>query len=126
MTTQKSIRKLVHVLCFFVLTALYSTQAYGLTTAEFFKICKGHGATKCSDVPILQAYIGGSLDLLATLVDHSDYMEQLYCVEPEKLYSVELIMAYMEKERASYESANAMNLVIKYFEENGGCDDKNT
>ena len=96
-------------------------QSKALTSSEFFQICEASGQPNCADIPFLQAYIGGSLDLLATLADQTNYLSPIYCTKPEDLFDVGKIFNYMALHKHAYLNDNAMLLVVKYFEEKGGC-----
>lgn len=102
------------------LCSLHSTNALALTMGQFSSICDSASA-KCSEHPILQAYVGGALDLLATLDEETDYLDSLYCKEQKELFDVSAIIRFMHTHREEYASRNAMQLVVRYFEENGGC-----
>lgn len=92
-----------------------------VTVAEFSGICDT-APGGCSEHPILLAYVGGALDLLATLDEETPYMDKLYCRKPGELFDVPAIISFMGSHSEGYETRNAMLLVIRYFEENGGCD----
>lgn len=100
--------------------SLYSTRAPALTAAQFSSICDS-APGECSDHPTLQAYVGGALDLLATLDEETDYLDKLYCKEPKELFDVPAIIRFMQEHREGYAKRNAMLLVVRYFEEKGGC-----
>lgn len=103
-----------------LLLSLHVSSAAALTMDEFSKICRSSPG-KCSDHPILQAYVGGALDLLASLDEKTDYLTKLYCKEPKQLFDVPAIIRFMEQRSAQYASDNAMLLAVRYFEEQGGC-----
>lgn len=98
------------------------TTALPLTTEQFLTICEtapGH----CVEHGVLNAYIGGALDLLATLDEQTPYLETLYCHSPQLLFDVEAIIDFMKAHRDGYEDRNAMLLLVRYFEAHGGCPD---
>lgn len=99
---------------------LHSPNAEALTVEQFSNICDS-AAGKCSDHPTLQAYVGGALDLIATLDEETEYLDTLYCKEPEALFDVPTIIRFMREHREGYAKRNAMLLVVRYFEVNGGC-----
>lgn len=95
-------------------------NAAALTMDQFAAICES-GKGECSSHPILQAYVGGALDLIAMLDEETDYLGKVYCETPSTLFDVPTIIGYMEAHREAYASKNAMLLVIRYLEEEGGC-----
>ncbi len=106
---------------FAVWAGLFSTnQAGALTMPEFMAIC-GSIDGKCEDHPILQAYVGGALDLIAMLDEETEYLATVYCKSPKELFDVGSIIQFMERERVGHGKRNAMLLVIRYLEEQGGC-----
>lgn len=96
-------------------------KAFALTMAQFSQICESTPGD-CGQHPTLQAYVGGALDLLATLNEETKYLNRLYCKAPNSLFDVPAIIHFMQAHRQGYESRNAMLLVVLYFEENGGCE----
>lgn len=100
-----------------------SHSASALTTAEFMQACEAVDLS-CSEHPLLHAYIGGGLDLLATLDEETAYMETLYCGDPKEVFDVPAIIRYMEDKQDEYADRNAMLLLVRYFEERGGCDER--
>lgn len=103
-----------------LLLPLHTYDATALTMKQFSDIC--HSAPgKCSDHPVIQAYVGGALDLLATLDEKTDYLEKLYCKEPKELFDVPAIIRFMEQRKEQYAADNAMLVLVRYFEEEGGC-----
>ena len=98
-----------------------SASVAALTTDEFFAICAS-APVPCHEHPILQAYVGGALDLLATLDEQTAYLGSVYCKDPADLFDVTAIMGFMETQRKDYASRNAMLLVVRYFEHHGGCE----
>ncbi|MEO1078374.1 MAG: hypothetical protein AAFY29_02385 [Pseudomonadota bacterium] len=95
-------------------------DASALTTEDFFRICEMNEAS-CSENPVLNAYVGGALDLIASLDENTDYLQPVYCVDPRTLFKIPMIVAYMEQHREEYAQRNAMMLLIRYLEENGEC-----
>lgn len=94
--------------------------ADALTMDQFIAICDSHPG-ECRDHPILQAYVGGALDLIAMLDEETDHLAKVYCREPSELFDVPAIIDYMVEHRAEYADRNAMLPVIRFLEENGGC-----
>jgi len=95
-------------------------SASALTMNQFVSICESSGRA-CSEHPILNAYVGGALDLIAMLDEETDYLAEVYCKPTKELFKVPEIIRYMEKHAAEYADKNAMLVVIRYFEEQGGC-----
>ena len=95
-------------------------RAEALRVEEFMAICTAAGR-ECAEVPILNAYVGGALDLVAMLHEETEYIEPIYCRDPELLFDVPAIIRYIEARRAGNEDKNAMLLVIRFLEEHGGC-----
>ncbi len=104
-----------------LLLPLYIPCANALTMAQFSGICTSSPG-ECSDNPTIQAYVGGALDLLATLDERTDYMEKLYCKTPKELFDAPTIIRFMEQRSEQHASDNAMLVLIQYMEERGGCD----
>lgn len=105
-----------------LLTALYgfSNTAHALTMAQFSQICTSIKG-ECSEHPLLNAYVGGALDLIAMLDEETDYLAKIYCDKPPNLFDVPRIIRYMQAHSADFAERNAMLVVIRYFEEHGGC-----
>jgi len=108
---------------FILLISLVSIKSIALTTKEFFQICASTEVEHCDQVPILQAYIGGGLDLLSVLDEQTNYLQKIYCTGPESLFDVSKVMKFMKEHEQKYASENAMRVFIRYFEERGGCKD---
>ncbi len=115
---------------FFVTTLIallmqwHAPSATALTMKQFSDICHSTKG-ECSDHPILRPYMGGAFDLLATLDEKTDSLrEKVYCGEPEVLFDVPAIIRFMEERSDEYATDNAMLVLVRYFEERGGCDHK--
>lgn len=104
-----------------LLAHLYAPTASALTMKQFADICQSSPG-ECSDHPILQAYVGGALDLLATLDEKTDYLDTLYCREPKALFDVAAIIRFMSQRTEEFATDNAMLVLVRYFEAQGGCD----
>ncbi len=113
-------RKHLVTLALLGLGTIRSAGVAALTTDEFFAICAS-APVACNEHPILQAYVGGALDLLATLDEQTNYLGTIYCKDPKDLFDVADIMRFMESHREDYAGQNAMLLVVRYFEREGGC-----
>ncbi len=114
-----NVRLLANTLVTLLLT-LHATSTTALTMKQVSDICHS-SPSECSDHPIIQAYVGGALDLLATLDEQTDYLEKVYCKKPKTLFDVPAIIRFMELRSEQYASDNAMLVLVRYFEEHGGC-----
>lgn len=103
-----------------LLLPLYVPSASALTMKQVYDICHSSPG-ECSDHPIIRAYVGGALDLLATLDEQTDYLGKVYCMKPEELFDVSAIIHYMERRGEQSASDNAMLVLVRYLEEHGGC-----
>jgi len=112
-------RFLVTTLVTLILT-LHAPSATALTMKQISDICHSSPG-KCSDHPIVRAYVGGALDLIATLDERTDYLKKVYCKKPKELFDVPAIIRYMEQRSKQYAKDNAMLVLVRYFEEHGGC-----
>ena len=99
---------------------LLSSAASSLSMEQFTAICQSQKRA-CHTYPILQAYVGGALDLIAMLDEETDYLAKVYCKKPAELFDVPKIIRFMEEHQEAYATRNAMLLVIRYLEEKGGC-----
>ena len=102
-----------------VAVLICSSKVSALTISEFKEICES-SQVACKEHPILQAYVGGALDVLAVLDDENQFQENIYCGDNSVLFDFKRIIVFMEQ---SQEKAtdNAMSVLIKYLENNGGC-----
>lgn len=101
--------------------SIYAPNINALTMKQFSEIC--HSSPKeCSNHPVFQAYIGGALDLLATLDERTEYLEKVYCKEPRELFDVPAIIKFMMQQSEEYSQENAMLVLVRYIEVHGGCD----
>jgi hypothetical protein len=55
------------------------------------------------------------------LAERTDYLEQVYCRDPELLFDVSVIIRFMQQRSEQYAADNAMLVLVHYFEEHGGC-----
>lgn len=104
-----------------VASVFLPVPASALNMVEFMAICESRPEMECESYPVLQAYVGGSLDMIAMLDEETDYLADVYCVEPRELFDVSRIIQFMEKHARGHGKKNAMLLVIRYLEEHGGC-----
>jgi len=111
------IRFFFSTLVFFLMQA---PNASALTMKEVYYICQSTPGD-CSENQIVKAYVGGALDLIITLDEKTDYLKKVYCKNPKSLMNVTNIIHYMGKNSNQYADDNAMLVVIRYFEEHGGC-----
>lgn len=105
-----------------LLFVLTPTKASALTVKQFNQICQSTPG-ECSSNGTLQAYVGGALDLLATLNDQTDYLNKLYCKQPKTLFDVPAIINFMQIHSQALDQQNAMLLMVRYFEQKGGCNE---
>jgi len=75
----------------------------------------------CQDHLLLKAYVGGSLDAIAVLSEHTQYLSPFYCKDTSVLFDADKIIDFMVKHNSDYRDKNAMLLVVRYLQENGGC-----
>ena len=103
-----------------LLLTLHATSSTALTMKQVSDMCDSSPG-ECRDHPIIRAYVGGALDLLATLDERTDYLGKVYCKKQKELFDVPAIISFMELRREQYASDNAMLVLVRYFEEHGGC-----
>ncbi len=103
-----------------LLLSLHSPRTLALTMKQVSDICH-LSPGECSDHPIIRAYVGGALDLLATLDERTDYLGKVYCKKPKELFDVSAIIRFMELRSDQYATDNAMLVLVRYFEEYSGC-----
>lgn len=108
--------KVAFLTCLFVL----HDTASALTTEQFGAICDA-GGVACSEHPALNAYVGGALDLIAVLDEQTDYLGDVYCSSPDKLFDVAEIIRYIVSHRDTHADKNAMLLLVRYLEKYGDC-----
>ena len=103
-----------------VAALLLPLRADALRVQEFLAICEQSGRA-CEEIPILQAYIGGALDLVAMLHEETDYIETMYCKDTKILFDVSGIIRFIEANAEGNEEKNAMMMLIRFLETYGGC-----
>lgn len=103
-----------------LLLSLHAPSSTALTMKQLADICHSSSG-ECSELPVIQAYIGGALDLLATLDERTDYLGKVYCKQPKELFNVSTIIRFMQSRSQQYAMDNAMLVLVRYFEEHGGC-----
>ncbi|MEM9388599.1 MAG: hypothetical protein AAGA68_26400 [Pseudomonadota bacterium] len=104
-----------------LLSASLPTTSHALTVAGFKAICEA-ATVACDAHPMLNAYVGGSLDMIATLDERTSFLGEVYCRAPQELFDVAAIIRYVEhKAPRAQANANAMTLVVAYLVEKGGC-----
>ncbi len=98
-----------------------TSKASALSMSGFESICNSR-PVKCKDHPILQAYVGGALDLVATLDEKTNYLEPFFCKTTASLYDVNKIITFMELHYDDYRDQNAMLVLVKYLKQHGRCE----
>lgn len=99
---------------------LHAPNTLALTMKQVSDICHSFSG-ECSAHPIIRAYVGGALDLLATLDEQTDYLGKVYCKKPKELFDVPVIIRVMEQGGEQYATDNAMLVLVRYLEEHGSC-----
>ncbi len=103
------------------LSVLPTAEVSALTIDQFQSICRDY-QENCDQHPTIQAYVGGALDLFATLNENPAYLAEINCAESRKLYNVKKIIEHMQRADVSNGNTNAMTVFIHYFEINKPCD----
>jgi hypothetical protein len=107
-----------------IILPLFTPGTQALTISEFSRICDQVGG-QCAKHPALNAYVGGGMDLIASLSEKTQYLpKKIYCKPPEELFNSKAIIKFMMQNRDKYLDDNAMLVFIKYFEQQGECDDE--
>lgn len=70
---------------------------------------------------MINAYVGGALDLLAVLDEQTNHLAKIYCKRPKELFDVPSIIRFMETKSEQYAADNAMLVLVHYLEKHGGC-----
>ncbi len=104
----------------FAASLLLSKSVSAITIEEFNNICAS-APMPCTEIPFLQAYVGGSLDMLAALDESTNYLGEIYCRPARELFDTTKIIEFMQAHKDDAASRNAMVLVIQYLEEQGRC-----
>lgn len=102
-----------------ILLSLSSTSS-ALTIQEFTDICEASQGD-CTLNPMLQAYIGGALDLVAVLDEETAYLQDIYCKSPSEIFITPVIIQYMLQNQEYSSDKNVMLLLVRYLEEQGKC-----
>ena len=102
-----------------VAVLICSSKVSALTISEFKEICESSQAA-CKEHPILQAYVGGALDVLVVLKEETQYLEKIYCEDTSVLFDFKKIITFMEQSQEKATN-NAMLVLVKYLERNSGC-----
>ena len=103
-----------------LMVALLPAKSHALSMGQVSSICDSYEG-ECAEMPFLQAYVGGALDLVAMLDEETDYLDKIYCREASDFFDVPEIIRFMLANKEGYRDKNAMLLVIRYLEEKGGC-----
>ena len=112
------------VSCYLVgmFACLTVAQTQALKLSEFAAMCEAlSGDGHCSQHQVVQAYVGGALDLVAALGEHTTYLSKIYCRDPREIFDVAKIVDYMLEAPLEDRDSNAMLAVIRYLEEEGDC-----
>lgn len=105
----------------FLLVLGLPTMSAAMTVADLKGICE-RVEGPCESSPLLNAYIGGSLDMIATLDERTEFLGEVYCRPTEEFFDVAAIIRYAQRAaRRAEPKANAMTLVVAYLVEEGGC-----
>lgn len=99
-------------------------HAHALKLSEFASMCETLGSSSagsCSSHPVIQAYVGGALDLIATLDENTDYLSKIYCRDASELFDVAKIVDYMLQAPDDEGDSNAMLRVVRFLEDEGKC-----
>ena len=99
---------------------LFGSDSFALTMGDVDAVCRSY-AGDCSEIPFLQAYVGGALDFVAMLDEETAYLQPIYCIEASEFFDAPTIIRYMLANQKGYGDKNAMLLVIRFLEERGGC-----
>lgn len=102
------------------LSLAYAQNALPLSIKDFATICDST-TVPCEELPVMQAYVGGALDLIATLDEKTDYLETIYCEDKSELLKTGPIIDYVMSHKDEMPNRNAMMLLIQYLVEEGGC-----
>lgn len=117
---RERLRQLLFIAGLSLAGGLAADRAEALTVSEFVDICRQSGRS-CEEVAVLQAYVGGALDLIAVLHEQTEYIEPVYCKDPKILFDLATIIDFIEANREGHEKQNAMLLVVRFLEQHGGC-----
>ncbi len=69
-----------------LLLSLHAPSTLALTMKQVFDICHSSSG-ECSDHPIIRAYVGGALELLATLDERTNYLGKVN-MKPKELFNM--------------------------------------
>ena len=111
------------ILCLLGLATIASAATPGaqaLRVSEFVAICE-EARMPCKDIPILNAYVGGALDLIAALHEDTDYVEPIYCKDTKQLFDVPAMIKFIETHHDGNENKNTMLVLIEFLETYGDC-----
>lgn len=114
------LNKSLFIFLFLCWSLCVAPSASALRVSQFVAICE-QAKMPCEEVPILNAYIGGGLDLIAGLHEDTDYVRPIYCKDTKHLFDVAAIIGFIEEHQAGNENKNTMLLVIRFLETYGDC-----
>lgn len=104
-----------------LLLQFFPVGAFALTATQVEQICSEFSGD-CAAHPLLQAYVGGALDLVAVLQEEGEFSgAPLYCLQERQLFDVAAIIRFMQAGAAEARDRNAMFLLVRYLKERGGC-----
>ena len=111
------------ILIFLSYLFFFTEAAFAITVQEFKLICNASNTEKisCDEHPMINAYIGGGLDLVASLDEGTKYLGKLYCEQPETLFDVKTIIRFIERSKQEYDNQNAMFRLVAYLEQHSNC-----
>lgn len=96
------------------------SSAHSLTVQEVQSICSQQ-TTLCADNLVIQAYIGGGLDMLASLYEHEVLHGVRFCKSPQALFDVTNIINFLLTLEGGARAQNAMRQVTTYLQGESGC-----
>ncbi|RBP51740.1 hypothetical protein [Arenicella xantha] len=105
---------------FCLLMVVLSCSAQALTVGQVQGICAEYD-TSCRDNPFLQAYVGGGLDMLATLKEQGTLTGIQLCEPSDELFDVDKILDFLSSAKDDAKAKNAMHQVISYLQREGSC-----
>jgi hypothetical protein len=104
-----------------LISAISAPSASALTAKGFAEVCAALPG-ECHATQFAQAYVGGALDFVAVLHEHTGHLAgPIYCKEPKAFFDTKAIINYMLANAAAAPNDNAMRLVVAYLEKEGGC-----
>ncbi len=99
---------------------MFPVASGALTISDFQRACTSRPGP-CEEHPVLQAYVGGALDMVAVLDEKTEYLGALYCRPTDELFDVAAMIRAMQSDTQAKPSDNAMLVLVRYLKDNGGC-----